>query len=210
MHVIPAINEMDFSDIKKKINIAEEFGAEWVHIDVTDGLFTKNFLWNDPRQLRGEISEFKLNIEIHLMVQNPDGTIQEWLEAGAKRIIVHIEAVKNVDQLEEVCEKYGAELVLAANPDTSVEHLLQYPYVESFLILAVIPGVAGQKFQESQLDKISALRSKLPDAKIEVDGGVNLENISRIRQAGADRLAAASAIWGSGDPKAAYAELSSI
>jgi ribulose-phosphate 3-epimerase len=207
MQVIPAINEIDFTEIKKKIQIAESFGAEWVHIDVADGQFTKNFLWNDPRQLKSEFVNFKVKIEVHLMIQNPDAMIGEWLEAGAKRVVVHVEAVKNVDALEEMCKQSGAELVLAVNPETPVEQLLQYPYLDNFLILAVVPGTAGQKFQELQLERISALRAKLPDAKIEVDGGVNLENAPKIKTAGADILVSASSIWNSENPKEAYKKL---
>lgn len=210
MKVIPAINELDFTEIKKKIQMAEAFGAEWVHIDVADGQFTKNFLWNDPRQLKNEISNMKARVEVHLMIQNPDATMQEWLDAGAKRIVVHVEAAKNVDALEEKCKQSGAELVLAANPATPPEQLLQYPYLDNFLILAVIPGTAGQKFQESHLEKISALRAKLANVKIEVDGGVSLRNALQIKNAGADILVAASAIWRSEDPGEAYQRLKAI
>ncbi|MBI4992248.1 MAG: ribulose-phosphate 3-epimerase [Candidatus Harrisonbacteria bacterium] len=213
MQVIPAINETIFSEIEDKIKKAHAFGAGWVHLDVSDGKFTKNTLWNNPKDLAGIYAtrEQHPHIEVHLMVENPDEVLDDWLDAGVKRVIVHVEAVKDVDVMKMKCGMFGVQLVLASNPDTPVEQLLKYKDdTGEFLILAVNPGLAGQKFQENQLEKIKTLRQKFPDAKIEVDGGVNLENAPKIKEAGADILVAASAIWGSKDPKEAYNKLSEV
>jgi ribulose-phosphate 3-epimerase len=209
MIVIPAINELDFDGVKDKIKKTEEFGAEWAHIDVADGRFTKNFFWNDPRRLRAERENFKVKIEIHLMIENPDELIDEWLDSGVERVIVHLESVKDVQGLKGKCEEKGVELVLAVNPDTPAEELFSYLNLNHFLILAVNPGVSGQKFQASQLEKIKALRSARPDVKIEVDGGVTGETAPKIIEAGADILVSASYIWSSGNPREAYERLCS-
>ena len=214
MAVIPAINETNFQSVKERIKQAQSFGAEWVHIDVADGKFTKNILWNNPEDLENLYTtdyEPRTNFEVHLMVENPDEVLDEWLDAGVKRVIVHVESARDVDIMKMKCLALGIEFVLASNPDTQVDKLLEYKNdVDGFLVLAVNPGLAGQKFQENQLEKIKTLRQKSPDAKIEVDGGVNLETAPKIKTAGADILVAASAVWGSKSPKSAYLDLLNI
>jgi len=212
MQIIPAVNETSFDEVKKKIQRAQEFGALWVHLDVADGKFTPNRLWNNPKDL---ITNYQLpitnfNIEVHLMVENPDEVISEWLEAGVKRVIVHVEVVRDVKKLKEICDKMGAELMLAAKPDTSVKQLSDHDYIKNFLILAVDPGISGQTFKEDQLEKIKTLRVKRPDATIEVDGGVNTETASAIKAAGADILVSASYIWKSENPKEVYQSLATL
>ncbi|MDE2001173.1 MAG: hypothetical protein KGI60_01235 [Patescibacteria group bacterium] len=206
--VIPAINETVFSEIEKKMRAAREFGAEWVHIDVADGKFTKNTLWNNPKELSAIRHMLSANLEVHLMVENPDDVLDDWIDAGAKRIIVHIEAAKDIPAMKEKCMLMGAEFFLAANPETSARTMvLQRDFVDGFLVLAVTPGVSGQQFHEDQLAKIAVLREHAPGGTIEVDGGVNLSNAADIRKEGATILVAASAIWGSNDPQKAYQQL---
>lgn len=211
MTVIPAINETDFDEIKNKIKAAQEFGSEWVHLDVADGKFTKNVLWNNPKDLenlRATGYELRTNFEVHLMVQNPDEVLDDWLDVKVKRVIVHLESVKDLDVMKMRCIAFGTELFLAIKPETPVERLFSYEgAADGFLVLAVNPGLAGQKFQENQLEKIKALRQKFPGAKIEADGGVNLGNASKIKEAGADILVSASHIWSSEDPQKAYFDL---
>ena len=214
MIVIPAINETDFEEIKKKIKAAEELGAGWVHLDVADGKFTKNKLWNNPKDLetlRTTAYDLRTNLEVHLMVQNPDEVLDSWLDAKVKRVIVHSESVQDLDVMKMKCVAFGVELFLAIKPDMPVERLFSYEGVtDGFLILAVNPGLAGQKFQESQLKKIRTLRQKFPNAKIEVDGGVSADNAKAIKSAGADILVSASAIWDSENPKETYKNLQSL
>ena len=210
--VIPAINETDFEEVKKKTKAAQDFGADWIHLDVADGKFTQNLLWNKPADLLKIKSEMlNVKIEVHLMVVNPDEVLDEWLDAKVKRVIVHVEAVKDLDVMKMKCVAFGTELFLAVKPDTPVERLFSYAGdANGFLILAVNPGLAGQKFQENQLEKIKTLRQKFPDAKIEVDGGVNLETAPKIKEAGADILVSASYIWNSQSLKDVYEKLLNI
>lgn len=212
MQVIPAINETDFGKVSEKIGLAAEF-SKWVHIDVADGKFTKNILWNNPQELkdlRAASCEPRVNIEVHLMVRNPEEVLKDWLKAGIQRVVVHLETAKNMDYIKEQCGMAGVELVLALDTDASAEEYSAHRGVKSFLILAVEPGFAGQKFQDNQLAKIMTLRQKMPDVRIEVDGGVNLETAPKIKEAGADVLISASYIWDNKDPKAAYEKLKAI
>ena len=190
MDVIPAINEANFEEVKKKILLAQSFGAEWAHIDVADGKFTKNILWNNPADLlnvKGQLSNVK--IEVHLMAESPEDVLENWLKTGIKRIFIHYESISDFELLRDKCEADGVELGLAIGPHIPAEGLFEYKgKANYFLILAVEPGVSGQKFQENQLEKIRALREKIPNAKIEVDGGVNIHNAFDIKQAGADIL----------------------
>src|SRR3989338_2550583 len=214
MEVIPAINETDFRSVKSKMRQAKEMGAKWTHLDVADGKFTRNTLWNNPANLESlnlKPSTPNPKLEVHLMVQNPDEVLDEWLDAKVKRVIVHLESVKDLDVMKMKCIAFDAELFLAVKPETPAERLFSYEgAADGFLILAVTPGKAGQKFQENQPEKIKALRQKFPDAKIEVDGGVNLENAPRIKEAGADTLVSASYIWNRESLEEAYKNLQSL
>jgi len=212
MTVTPAVNETSFFEIEKKIRKAADFGALWIHLDVSDGKFTKNTLWNNPADLlniNDKLSNIK--IEVHLMVENPDEVFENWIDAGAQRVILHLEAIKDLEVIKEKCANSGVELFIAGNPDTLVDKFLAYKgMVDGFLVLAVNPGLAGQKFQEDQLEKIKVLRQTFPDTKIEADGGVNADNTKAIKDAGADILVSASYIWNSKSPKQAYLDLLNI
>lgn len=208
MQVIPAINATSFNGAKKQIEQAVKF-AELIHIDIVDGKFAPNTTWGSPDELSkvgGQISN--VSFEIHLMVENPEAVIEDWLKAGAKRIIVHLESITDSVYIIETCEYYGAEAVLAINPETEMEKLLAHTdEFKAFLLLAVYPGLAGQKFQHQIVSKIEFLRERAPNVKIEVDGGINLETAKLAKEAGADILVSASYIFGSENPKKAYEQL---
>lgn len=229
MKIIPAINEADFSKVKEKLLKAAGF-SDWAQIDIADGKFTPHKIWNNPDGLKKSqvpSPKFQVNIELHLMVENPQDAIDGWLKTGAKRIIVHFEAIKNsaagnpdndesdiINFILAKCETAGAELGLAINPDTPAEELLPYLDKIKFIqILAVNPGLAGQGFQKSVLDKIKFLKEldgEYINIIVEVDGGINLETAKLCKQAGADILASASYIWNSENQKAAFEELSAV
>ncbi len=211
MQIIPAINETEFSEIARKMQRAAGFGATWAHIDVTDGRFTANRLWNDPKELAGAKPPKGLTIEVHLMVEYPDDIIDEWLDAGVRRIIVHVEAVQDVVMMKEKCALFGVELFLAANPDTPAEKLLAHrENADGFLVLGVIPGRSGQKMHPGQKEKIAFLREHIKNATLEVDGGVDAANAVALHAAGADVLIAASAIWGDPEPERAFKHLQAL
>lgn len=229
MRIIPAINCENFECVKEKLQKVKEISVNWAQIDIADGKFTSHKTWNNSKELsdvRGQLSD--VNLEIHLMVENPETVIDDWIETGAKRIIIHYEAIidsakKHSDNNEgdilnfilAKCKNNGVELGLAINPETSVEKLIPYLNTIKFIqILAVDPGLAGQKFKKEALEKIKFLinlkLNEYTNTIFEVDGGINLETAKLCRKAGADILVVASYIWNGKNYKAAFDELSRI
>lgn len=233
MIVIPVINEVEFSEVLKKIKIAETF-SPWIHFDIADGKFTQNKTWDNPEEfikfLEVRPPEIDVNIrrsnlpniEVHLMVENPEKVIEDWVKTGAKRVIVHLEAVNmgksDLQKLRNIREVglLKIEIGLAINPDTPVENLIPFisplPFCErvrgKFVqILAVNPGLAGQKFDRRVLEKIKFLKKHFLDVIIEVDGGINPETAKLVKEAGADIIASSTYIFGNPNPQKAYHEL---
>ena len=210
MLIIPTINCLDFTCVEEKFQKAAKFGADWVQIDIADKKFTKHKTWDNAEEFKILNFKFKINVEIHLMVENSLTVIGEWIKVGAKRIIVHLEAVK-VLEFQSLKVSNNIEIGLAINPKTPVENLI--PFLKDFKfiqILAVNPGLSGQKFQPQVLDKIKFLKKNFSDVIIEVDGGINLETTRMCKEAGADILAAGSYIWESKSPEEAYKKLIAI
>lgn len=205
MVVIPAINCADFECVKKRLEIAKDF-SDWVHIDVVDGKFAPNVTWGSPE----EWASLKppLNLEVHLMVADPETQADRWLRHGVKRVVVHLESLSDPIYVLEKCKKYGAEAMLAINPKTEVERLLAHKDdFKYFQILAVYPGLAGQKFLPEMIEKIKFLRKNLPDVIIEVDGGINPETAKLVNEVGADIAVSASYIFNSKNYESAYRSL---
>ncbi len=213
MVIIPVINCPDFDCVKEKVKKIGDFLPTdgWVHLDVSDARFTFGKSWGDASAWQ-KIGE-GVHTEVHLMVEEPEKVVEQWLEAGAKRLIIHIETINehSFEEIESVAKKYGAELMLAISPETPIEKLEPYlGKASEFQVLAVHAGPAGQNFLPLVLDKVKFLRKELPDAKIEVDGGINLEIAKLAKDAGADMVTSASYIFGNKEPKKAYEELKNI
>jgi len=230
--VIPAINCLNWPCVTKKLRQVKKLGNPWVQFDISDGKFTAAKTWgNDLKDLQNlkkflKNAGWKFNLESHLMVENPEAVIEDWVKAGAKRIIVHLEAItdsklqiypnlrmsrKVFSLIFKKCKANDVELGLAINPETPVEKII--PYLKDFKfiqILAVEPGWASQKFQPKVLSKIQFLRKKFPSLVIEVDGGINLETARLAKRAGADILVSASYIWGSSNPKTTLEKLGKV
>ena len=195
--IIPAINADNFEEIKEKIKMVEPY-VQWLHLDVADGTFAKNTIWHNAGDLRG--LDTPLLIEVHLMINDVERRVSDWFLPNIKRIIFHLEAAKDVDFVIAKCREAGKEVGLAINPETSWTRL--FPYfgkANMFQILGVRPGLAGQKINEEVLHKIEEVRKNCPSCIIEADGGVNAENAKKITLAGANLLAAASAIFNADD-----------
>lgn len=146
------------------------------------------------------------------MVSNPEGVIDAWLRTGlVKRVIVHLEAMTDSVYILEKCKKYGVEAMLAINPGTEAERLLAHAGdFRYFQILAVPPGPAGQEMSPGIIDKIKFLRRAMPNAIIEIDGGIVPETVKLVKEAGVDVVVSGSYIFGSDDPKRAFEELASL
>lgn len=213
MNVIPSINCKDAPCARKKIEILKAFlpPQNFVHLDVTDGVWSAHETWNDPKGWAALKPPFML--EVHLMVEFPMEHAEDWLAAGARRLIVHAETLKNevLHGLLQAANRYHAELVLTSKPETTNDELEPFlTRFASFQVLAVNPGAAGQEFLPFAIDKIRFLRESSPDATIEVDGGVNLETAKLAKAAGADAVVSAHYIFDAHDPSKAYAALEKI
>ncbi|MDO8504677.1 MAG: ribulose-phosphate 3-epimerase [Candidatus Liptonbacteria bacterium] len=212
MEVIPALNchDKDFDCIREKARIADGLGA-WAHLDVADARYTFNKTWGDSEDWAK--LKTRLQLEVHLMAEEPEKYAREWLLAGAKRIIVHAETLnyESAEKMLAMAKEHGAEAMLAFSPETQIESAVSYMGMFlGFLVLAVHPGLPGQNFLPLVLEKIKLLREKYPNAKIEVDGGINYETGKRAKEAGADILVSASYIFGDKNPQAAYQNLVSL
>ncbi len=201
--IAPSILSANFSLLTPDIEIIEKAGADMVHIDVMDGHFVPNITIGAPvvKSLRKVTS---LPFDVHLMIENPEYYIKDFVDAGSNIITVHAEASKHLHRLIQLIKSYDVKAGIALNPATPlcvIEHLLDD--VDMVLIMTVNPGFGGQKFIENMYEKIKALKVLLMKCgrhvPIEVDGGVNINNIEKLYKNGAEIMVAGSAIFNSED-----------
>ena len=195
----PSILAADFANLGRDIRIADEAGAQYIHFDVMDGAFVNNISFGIP-VLKSVRKITDCVLDVHLMIEHPERYVHEFAEAGADIITVHAEATDHLDAVIEMIKKEKVMAGVALNPSTplsEIEYIL--PKVDMVLIMSVNPGFGGQAFIPYCLDKISDL-SRLLDKKglktdIEVDGGVTLQNVSEIVEAGVNIIVAGSAVF---------------
>lgn len=205
IEVIPTIIAKDFQELREKIKRVEPY-VEWAQLDVMDGKFVDNLTWDKSADL--EKLEIKLNLEVHLMVENPENMIGEWIESRAKRLIVHFESSRKIKEVIKRIKDANLGAGLAINPQTPIEVVDDFILdLDLILVMTVEPGRGGQKLIEDTLVKIKRLRDVYPNVKIEADGGINLETAPKAVRAGADTLAIGSAIFGSRDIEKTINEL---
>ncbi|MFH0806500.1 MAG: hypothetical protein V1885_02135 [Candidatus Brennerbacteria bacterium] len=214
MEVVPVVNCSDFACASKRISAAAEWGVPWIHIDVADGVFTPVRTWGNPGELQKLLAENpEVSVEVHLMVKDPAAVAEAWLEAGAKRLIVHVETLdgaegKQIHSIIEQCTEHGAEVMVSLAPQTPVAEVVPYlDVVYAVQCLAVPPGPSSQTFDERTVEKVSYLRLRNPDLVIEVDGGMTPVVARRVSDAGADLATSGGYIFDAQDPAAAYQEL---
>jgi ribulose-phosphate 3-epimerase len=204
--IIPAILTDNFFDFQKKLKKVENLSS-WLQIDVSDGKFTKGKTLM-PEELLS--LEFKQNLELHLMVFEPEKYFLTAEKLKVKRVIIHYEAIKkDIDKI--FSKKYPFTLGLALNPETEVEKILPYLSKVNFILtLAVTPGAQGQEFQEVVLEKIKRIKTLSPKTIVEVDGGINEKTIQKVNQAGADIFVVGSALLKAKEPKKAIENLRNL
>ena len=207
----PSLLSADFLRLAEEIARVEAAGADWLHLDIMDGHFVPNLTFGPPvvAAIR-KIS--KLPLDVHLMVSNPAALVEQFAEAGADYLTVHVETEPHLHRLVNRIRELGVKPAVTLNPATSVDLLDEIlSEVDMVLVMSVNPGFGGQKFIPASLDKIRRLRQKLKrldrQVLIEVDGGVNQETAPQLIEAGVDVLVAGSAVFGSADMKATIAAL---
>ncbi len=213
--IAPSILAADHADLKGEIGRAEEAGADMIHVDVTDGHFAPNISLG-PDTVRAIRKVTRLPLDIHLMITNPEKFYEPFLSAGGDIITVHAEAASRsfLNNLSREIHQKDKKLGLALKPSTSIPTWLKResnPF-DVILVLSVNPGFPGQAFMQSVLPKVGRV-AKLTDSEameVEVDGGVDQENASRIVEAGATVLVAGASIFRRGDVKSALQNMKAI
>ncbi len=208
IEIIPTINTDSFEEVKRKIKLVEPY-SKWAQLDICDGTFTKNTTWHNPEDLLS--LNTKLKIEAHLMIGDIEKKIDSWLIAAVNRIIFHLEAAKDPDFVIKKCRETKKEVGIAIGPDIPWTKLAPFMgKIDLIQVLGVYPGLAGQKFQEENLDKIRHLRKEFPNCIIEVDGGMDFKAAKKAIKARANIINAATAISGAENIKKAIEKLSNI
>ena len=212
--IAPSLLSADFTRLGE--DVQRVCSADWLHVDVMDGLFVSNISIGVPvvKSLRKATEMF---LDVHLMIEKPVRYIDAFADAGADLLSVHLEAdmPPGIQAALEAMERRGVKKGIALRPITAAEAVL--PYIKDtdlILVMTVEPGFGGQAFMEDQLPKITALRQYIekynPACRLEVDGGINQETAALVRSAGADVLVAGSAVYGAADPAAAICGLRGV
>lgn len=211
IRIAPSILSANFSCLGNEIKRVAEAGADLIHIDVMDGTFVPNITLGSPvvKCLRNATN---LDFDVHLMVEHPETHVDAFAEAGADIITFHVEATRHSHRILQQIKSHGIKAGVAVNPGTSlamIEELL--PDLDMVLVMTVNPGYGGQRFIESQLEKIHMLYHTIEDmgfdCDIEVDGGINEETAKLVIEAGANVLVAGSYIYGADLVQEAIASL---
>ena len=211
-HIIaPSILSADFANLQRDVEMINNSQADWFHVDVMDGAFVPNISFGFP-VIKAIKKHAKKPLDVHLMVMDPDRYLQQFKEAGADIITVHYEACTHLHRTVQAINALGIKAGVAINPHTSVNLLADIiEDIDVVLVMSVNPGFGGQKFIENTYHKIinlrEIIRAKKSNSLIEIDGGVDMNNYTKLLEAGADALVAGNTVFSSANPSQTIADL---
>ena len=211
VRIAPSLLSADFARLADALAIAEEGGADLVHVDVMDGHFVPN-LTIGPPVVRAVKRATRLPVDVHLMIEKPEETLEKYIDAGADWISVHVEATRHLQRCLGLIRRGGAKAGAAINPGTPVAALAAaWEDMDFAVVMSVNPGWGGQPFLRSSVARVRRARENAASAgaraAIEVDGGVDAGNVGELVEAGAEILVAGTAIYGQEDPVSAIEKL---
>jgi len=214
IEIVPSILSADFARLAEEIARVERGGATMLHLDVMDGHFVPN-LTIGPPVVESIRKSTRLHLDLHLMIENPERYVTEFVKAGANSVLVHYEACRHLDGTLGMIRDAGAMAGVVLNPATPVAVLENVLEVADYvLLMSVNPGFGGQKLIPYVLDKVRQLnlirRAKQLPLRIEIDGGVHRENLAEVVRAGCDWVVTGSAVFHSPDPEATVREFREI
>lgn len=196
----PSILSADFKNLEREIVETVNAGAKYLHVDVMDGKFVPSISFGMP-VIKSIRSATDIVFDVHLMIEEPIRYIKEFVESGADIITIHLEACEDVQATIDKIHEYGVKAGLSIKPGTPVEALIPYmDKVDMILMMSVEPGFGGQKYIEESTERIREVKKMLVERKLsidlEVDGGINVDNVSIVLEAGVNIVVAGSAIFG--------------
>ena len=214
MKLAPSILDVDFAHLERELKKIENGGADLLHLDIMDGNFVPNISFG-PRIVESIKSITSLPLEVHLMVEKPENQIKSFIDAGGDIIVVHYETSKHLDKLIQTINGAGVKSGIALNPATTlsvIEYLINK--IDILLLMTVNPGFGGQIFIPEMIAKIESARKIIDNQKklisLEVDGGINLDNISQVIKAGAEVIVAGQIISKSANPEMTTKKIKNI
>ena len=209
--VAPSILSADFGNLERDIKMIDRSVAEWVHIDVMDGVFVPNISFGFPvvRSVRKATTKV---LDVHLMIVEPEKYVKRFVEAGADYVTFHHEACANPRAAIAEIRSAGAKAGVSIKPATPAEAIFDYlSELDLVLVMSVEPGFGGQSFMPDSLDKVRALRREIDekgyDCLIEIDGGISVNNAREVYDAGVDVIVAGSSVFNAEDPEQMISEI---